>query len=76
MIEDRGRYVGVGAQSRFPKLGDPAQWINQGTTIHKVCTDENDYVLFEFNTKDRTLVIKSTFSKITASDPRYSNIVF
>ena len=71
-----GRYVGVGAQSRFPKLGDPAQWINRGTTIHKVCTDENDYILFQFNTKDRTLVIKCTYSKITASDPRYNNIIF
>lgn len=71
-----GRYVGLGAQSRFPKFDDPAQWITDGITIHIVCTDTNDYIMLQYTRKDRTLVIKTMYSKITASDPRYNNIVF
>jgi hypothetical protein len=71
-----GRYVGLGAQSRFPRFDDPVQWITDGIPIHKVCTDTNDYIILQYNPKDRTLVIRTMYSKITASDPRYNNIVF
>ncbi len=63
-----GRYVGIGTRCRFSKVGAPTRWIELGTIINILLFDSEDYLRLEFAPARNTLVIKSRYSFVVASN--------